>query len=483
MRPRWLLPFWRATNRGALPSADWTTFNSKVGGSGTAGQVAYFTGSSSVGGSNNLFWDNANGRLGVGTSSLTASTKFTLAGFETASSNIAKGLSVIPVLTASANNDVLLGLEINPFYVNGAFTGVNNVALRIGNTLPSTIATQTIVQSASIVGVSIKNTSSSSGTVQGGFYAENNQGFFTAITKNGSGATAYKIQSPSDANIYNNGSGDISILNDFSTGAIKFAAGGSSTAQMRIFSNGNVGINQNTDAGFRLDVNGTARVQGTELRLDNGTTGVINLYSNTPRINFISNNAYYIQRNNTAMEIVSAGSIELLINNNTGYSFNVASQHVFRTGTTGSAEIARLTTNGMQIGGTGAPVASAQLEVLSTTRGFLQPRMTTAQRDLIASPATGLSVYNTTTNTNDFYNGTAWVSQGSASGASGQVAYFSAANALTSSATFAFTPTSQLLVNNSVTAASAIARGVNLTTTLVAAANNDFNKGWGQNLS
>jgi len=34
------------------------------------------------------------------------------------------------------------------------------------------------------------------------------------------------------------------------------------TRLVRFFSNGNVGINQFTDAGFRLDVNGTARVSG-----------------------------------------------------------------------------------------------------------------------------------------------------------------------------------------------------------------------------
>jgi len=35
--------------------------------------------------------------------------------------------------------------------------------------------------------------------------------------------------------------------------------------------------------------------------------------------------------------------------------------------------------------------------------------MTTVQRDAIVSPATGLQVYNTTTNANDYYNGSAWV--------------------------------------------------------------------------
>jgi hypothetical protein len=45
------------------------------------------------------------------------------------------------------------------------------------------------------------------------------------------------------------------------------------------------------------------------------------------------------------------------------------------------------------IGTTSAPVASAALEVVSTTRGFLPPRMTNVQRAAITAPAVGLMVY------------------------------------------------------------------------------------------
>ena len=49
---------------------------------------------------------------------------------------------------------------------------------------------------------------------------------------------------------------------------------------------------------------------------------------------------------------------------------------------------------GGQVGvGTSSPDASAVLEVASTTRGFLFPRMTEAQRLAIGAPATGLMVY------------------------------------------------------------------------------------------
>lgn len=40
-----------------------------VGGSGSAAQVAFWTGTNTIGGSDNLWWDNTNARLGIGTSS------------------------------------------------------------------------------------------------------------------------------------------------------------------------------------------------------------------------------------------------------------------------------------------------------------------------------------------------------------------------------------------------------------------------------
>jgi len=52
--------------------------------------------------------------------------------------------------------------------------------------------------------------------------------------------------------------------------------------------------------------------------------------------------------------------------------------------------------------------ASAQFQVDSVTRGVLLPRMTTTQKNAIASPAEGLEVYDSTLKKKCFYNGTAW---------------------------------------------------------------------------
>ena len=67
-----------------------------------------------------------------------------------------------------------------------------------------------------------------------------------------------------------------------------------------------------------------------------------------------------------------------------------------------------------QVGiGTNTPAPSAQLDVTSTEKGFLPPRMTSAQRDLIATPATGLLIFQTDNTAGYyFYDGTAWVGLG-----------------------------------------------------------------------
>lgn len=52
-----------------------------------------------------------------------------------------------------------------------------------------------------------------------------------------------------------------------------------------------------------------------------------------------------------------------------------------------------------QVGiGTTAPDVHAKLDVVSTTQGFLPPRLTTTQRDAISTPTAGLIIYNSTTN-------------------------------------------------------------------------------------
>jgi hypothetical protein len=155
--------------------------------------------------------------------------------------------------------------------------------------------------------------------------------------------------------------------------------------RLRIFTDGNLGLNTSTNAGFRLDVNGTARVQGIFSALNASNEG-IRLRNDTgslPSIEF--------------WQAVIRASITRETNN--GLTFNCGGFAMHTV------------TGGTIIGGTSRNDlnASAQLQVQSTTKGFLPPRMTTTQKNAIASPATGLQVYDTTLNRPCFYDGTTWI--------------------------------------------------------------------------
>ena len=55
-----------------------------------------------------------------------------------------------------------------------------------------------------------------------------------------------------------------------------------------------------------------------------------------------------------------------------------------------------------------SPDGSAMLDVSSTTKGVLIPRVTQSERETIGNPATGLMVYDTSESIIYFYTGTVW---------------------------------------------------------------------------
>ncbi len=61
--------------------------------------------------------------------------------------------------------------------------------------------------------------------------------------------------------------------------------------------------------------------------------------------------------------------------------------------------------------GTATPHASALLDLESTDKGLLIPRLTQAQIDAMGTLPAGLLLYNTTTQCFQYHNGTSWVRQ------------------------------------------------------------------------
>jgi hypothetical protein len=165
---------------------------------------------------------------------------------------------------------------------------------------------------------------------------------------------------------------------------------------MRISASANVLIGTTTDAGFKLDVNGTARVSDTTIFSKKNTTTTSSSVIVGDDVGFVTS------ANEPKLQIGSTNSrCNLLLgqSSNRGLLFNWsynanASLAYGVLETYGGSNPLFIQTVGGNVGiGTTTNVSSAILHISSTTRGFLPPRMTNAQRLAIATPAVGLMVY------------------------------------------------------------------------------------------
>ena len=140
-----------------------------------------------------------------------------------------------------------------------------------------------------------------------------------------------------------------------------------------------------------LDVDGSVPVLNV-----NTITERVGIGTATPEMPFHVAGGSYLGRSSVPADkwiYVANNVIEGWVNNATVY---------FRT------DLILNPTSGNVGIGTATPNANAILDIVSTTKAFMPPRMTTAERDLIAGPTEGMVVYNTTTHALNFHNGGAW---------------------------------------------------------------------------
>jgi hypothetical protein len=228
---------------GFLSSTDWTTFNGKqnaltnpVTGTGSAGQVAYWSSGSAITGETNLFWDATNDRLGIGISIPTNK-------LDVFTSNAAE------VMMSLRNGTQNLTFGVNNSVGSFIFEA-SNAALRFG----TNDTEQMRINSDG--GVLIGRITQA--------FSPSTQGYMLSV---GSAVSQAIISLAASGQTL--GSGGVLFGLDSSRSFIllrenlPLAFFTNDTERMRIFSDGNVFIGSSpSNAGFKLDVNGTGRFIG-----------------------------------------------------------------------------------------------------------------------------------------------------------------------------------------------------------------------------
>ncbi len=218
----------------------------------------------------------------IGVQTTTPNGKFDVEGFTNAYGGVGNGIKIGATLIATANNDVLAGLYINPTFTNGSYTGVGNYSalfmggnVGIGTTNPAS----TLQVEGSLPTIARFNST----RTNGGSISYQRSG--TAILDIGTSLGLFGIGTNNDAAIY-------------STAHLDFGSNGDVTFMTN---GGNVGIGT-TNPGYKLDLS-VGNVDGVR---------VVSSNSPSVRLDSTANNMNWA----LATKYTAADTFEILYGNN-----------------------------------------------------------------------------------------------------------------------------------------------------------------------
>jgi len=304
---------------GYLSVTDWNTFNGKqnaltnpVTGTGTSGYVTYWTGTNSVSGSATFVY--------------TPTSQLLVNNAVTASGAIARGINFTPSLTAAANNDVLIGLDIRPSFTSGAFTGVRELGALIGSKNHS---------------LEFYSTSSTQGVLH------IKRGFLGSAGDNGDYRLAFFNSGVAYINA-NTGTGEFQYVVPNTYFQTWYVNG----ERMRISTSGNLLIGTTTDSGEKLQVTGTAKLTDsatfTKAYSNTSDLGII-LSASIPGINLRTPSA---GRFSILQNYVNTDVSTFICSSGTGNPSNQAMHFVGSTGDVVIGGWAASTGEKLQVNGT-----------------------------------------------------------------------------------------------------------------------------------
>jgi hypothetical protein len=422
--------------------------------SGVAGAIQFSNGSTFTSDASNLFWDDTNKRLGIGTNvpNATLTLNGTISGADSASAldinqtwnttGSPTAIKLNVVNTASGTSAKLIDLQVGGVSRLSLWAGANGLQI-----VPSMTVTGNITSSSILFGQNIISNTTNPSASGGAFI------FGNSITN----TSSQKIISITPT--YNQASGTASNTDIFVNRTTTLVGSGlqylmdlqsNGVSRLNVNPSGSVGIGESSPTA-RLQVKGSGSTSATNsllvqnssaldiLRLQDDGNVYIGNTTNNSNLNIVRRGISRIRLRNTELqdtggpdgtEIMSVsgsfnadsdsyGGIKLLTQTNW-----LSSQLAFYTGGLSGSGTKQMTlrNDGSLVVSTSAHLPSAKLQVDSTTQGALLPRMTTTQRNAIVTPATGLIVYDTTLLSFYQYNGTSWTAVGGGGGSPSGVA-------------------------------------------------------------
>jgi hypothetical protein len=223
-------------------------------------------------------------------------------------------------------------------------------------------------------------------------------GLSTLATTTPAANVATFLETPISANLA------AAVTDETGSGALVFGTSPTLTTPTIAAING--GTSANDDITIQGTTNATRTTSYVNLQPNGGNVGIGTATPTTPLYIYTAgNNSVTIEAGTGDSQVAfrSGGSPRFLF----GYEDADDGFRIYNYGTTSTALFVKSNTGNVGIGTT-SPNAAALLDLTTTSKGFLPPRMTTTQRNAITSVPAGLMVYNTTTNKLNFYNGSAW---------------------------------------------------------------------------
>jgi hypothetical protein len=223
-------------------------------------------------------------------------------------------------------------------------------------------------------------------------------GLTTLATTTPAANVATFLETPTSANLA------AAVTGETGSGELVFSTSPTLTTPTIAAING--GTAANDDITIQGTTNATRTTSYVNLQPNGGNVGIGTATPTTPLYIYTAgNNSLTIEAGTGDSQVAfrSGGSPRFLF----GYEDADDGFRIYNYGTTSTALFVKSNTGNVGIGTT-SPNAAALLDLTTTSKGFLPPRMTTTQRNAITSVPAGLMVYNTTLNKLNVYNGTTW---------------------------------------------------------------------------